>query len=102
MRHRAPDRLAGATGTVDARSADVTRSVLEKELDIRGVNRYCNTFPTAIRLMSERRVDLRPLVSHRCDFSSVTEAFAVASSSPSETMKVMVGPAGTSNRLTEA
>ena len=99
----APDLAAPAGVVVIVGWPEVARpefpleTVLEKELDIRGVNRYCNTFPTAIRLMSEGRVDLRPLVSHRYDFSSVTEAFAFASSSPSETMKVMVGPASSSD-----
>jgi len=66
-------------------------TILEKELDVRGVNRYCNTFPAAIRLLSDRRVDLRPLISHRFSFSSVVDAFSFAAGSPSETIKVMVG-----------
>ncbi|MFW6288875.1 MAG: NAD(P)-dependent alcohol dehydrogenase [Spirochaetota bacterium] len=68
-------------------------TILEKELDVRGVNRYCNTFPAAIRLLGERRVDLRPLISHRFAFSSVVDAFSFAARSPSETIKVMVGGA---------
>lgn len=68
-------------------------TVLEKELDVRGVNRYCNTFPTAVRLLAERRVDLGPLVSHRFAFSRVIDAFELAATSPSETVKVMVSSA---------
>ncbi|TVQ23082.1 MAG: NAD(P)-dependent alcohol dehydrogenase [Spirochaetaceae bacterium] len=69
-------------------------TILEKEIDVRGVNRYCNTFPAAIMLLSERRVDLRPLISHRFAFSSVVDAFSFAAGSPSETIKVMVGATG--------
>jgi L-iditol 2-dehydrogenase len=65
--------------------------VLEKELDVRGVNRYCNTFPAAIRLMADKRVDLTPLISHRYAFSNVVDAFAFASEHPAETVKVMIG-----------
>jgi len=65
-------------------------TVLEKELDVRGVNRYCNTFPTAIALLAERRIDLSPLVSHRFPFERVLDAFALAEGSPEETVKVMV------------
>ena len=39
--------------------------VMERELDVHGVNRYCNTYPTAIGLMATKKIDVMPLVSHR-------------------------------------
>jgi L-iditol 2-dehydrogenase len=65
-------------------------TVIEKELDIRGVNRYCNTYPTAISLLSSGKLDMRPLISHRFPFSQVVEAFHFASTHRSETVKVMI------------
>jgi L-iditol 2-dehydrogenase len=65
--------------------------VLEKELDVRGVNRYCNTFPTAIALLASGALEVSPLVSHRFPFEEVTDAFAFASTNRSETVKVMIG-----------
>ncbi len=64
--------------------------VLEKELDIRGVNRYANTYPTAIGLLASGRLDVHPLVSHRFPFDRVVEAFDFAVEHRAETIKVMV------------
>lgn len=65
-------------------------NVLEKELDVRGVNRYCNTYPKAIALLGAGLIDPSPLVSHRFSFGDVVPAFEFASGNKSNTMKVMV------------
>ncbi len=70
--------------------------VIEKELDIRGINRYCNTYPTALRLMESRKLDVRPLISHRFGFNEVVHAFEFASAHRDQTIKVLVGQAGRS------
>ncbi len=70
--------------------------VIEKELDIRGINRYCNTYPTALRLMESRTLDVRPLISHRFGFNEVVHAFEFASAHRDQTIKVLVGQAGES------
>jgi L-iditol 2-dehydrogenase len=64
--------------------------VMEKELDLRGVNRYCNAYPKAIALLGSGILETAPLVSHRFPFANVVEAFEFASSNKRETMKVMV------------
>jgi len=69
-------------------------TVIERELDVHGVNRYANAFPRAIALLADGRLDVHPLVSHRYPLDRVTEAFAFAADHPAETIKVMVrGPA---------
>lgn len=65
--------------------------VLDKELDIRGVNRYCNTYPTAISLLASGRLDVHRLVSHRFPFDQVVDAFNFAANHRAETIKVMIG-----------
>ena len=65
-------------------------SIIEKELDVHGTNRYANAFPRAIALLASRKVDVHPLVSHRFRLDEVTEAFAFAADHPAETIKVMV------------
>jgi L-iditol 2-dehydrogenase len=65
--------------------------VLDKELDVHGVNRYCNTYPRAIALLASGAIDVRPLISHRFPFNEVLQAFSFAESHPEETIKVMVG-----------
>jgi L-iditol 2-dehydrogenase len=64
--------------------------VLEKELDVRGVNRYANTYPTALSLLASGKLDVKPLISHRFPFAQVVEAFAFAAHHRTETIKVMV------------
>ena len=64
--------------------------ILEKELDVRGVNRYCNTYPTAISLLAAGKLDIDPLITHRFPFDQIVEAVAFASEHPAETIKVMV------------
>ncbi len=65
-------------------------TIIEKELDVHGVNRYCNAFPRAIALLASGAIDVHPLVSHRYSLDRVVEAFAFAADHPAETMKVMI------------
>jgi L-iditol 2-dehydrogenase len=64
--------------------------IIERELDVRGINRYRNTYPTAIELMSQRKIDVSSLVSHRYPFANLVEAIEFASTHRSETVKVLV------------
>ena len=64
--------------------------IIERELDVRGINRYRNTYPTAIELMSQRKIDVGTLVSHRFAFEDIVEAFEFASTHRNETIKVLV------------
>lgn len=64
--------------------------IMEKELDVHGVNRYCNAFPRAISLLASGAIDTRPLVSHRFAFARIVEAFSFAATHRGETVKVMV------------
>jgi threonine dehydrogenase-like Zn-dependent dehydrogenase len=67
-------------------------TVIEKEFDVHGVNRYCNAFPRAIALLASGALDVHPLVSHRFTLDRVTEAFSFAADHPAETIKVMQAP----------
>ncbi len=64
--------------------------VLEKELDVRGVNRYCNTFPAALELLASGRLGIGPLISHRFPFADVVEAFDFGLHHREEAVKIMV------------
>jgi L-iditol 2-dehydrogenase len=67
--------------------------VLEKELDVRGVNRYANAYPTAIALLASGKIDVAPLITHRFPFERIVEAVEFTSEHPAETIKVMVSAA---------
>ena len=64
--------------------------ILEKELDVRGVNRYCNTYPRAISLLASGQINVEPLVSHRFPFEQVVDAFRFASEHRASAIKIMV------------
>lgn len=46
-----------------------------REVDIRGVFRYCNTWPTAINMISSGQIDVKPLITHRFKLEDAWEAF---------------------------
>jgi len=63
-----------------------------RELDVRGVFRYVNTYPAAVRLVASRQVDLRPLVTHHFPLDRVEEAMETAHSRAGGAVKVVVHP----------
>ncbi|XP_076012028.1 sorbitol dehydrogenase [Genypterus blacodes] len=46
-----------------------------KEVDIRGVFRYCNTWPMAIAMLASGKVNVKPLVTHRFSLEQAVQAF---------------------------
>jgi L-iditol 2-dehydrogenase len=64
--------------------------IIEKEIDIVGINRYANTFPRAISMIASGQLDLSPIISHRFPFSEVRDAFAFASENKLSTLKVVI------------
>jgi L-iditol 2-dehydrogenase len=64
--------------------------IIEKELDIVGINRYANTFPKAISMIASGLLDLSPVISHRFSFHDVCDAFAYASKNKLSTLKVVI------------
>ncbi|XP_036399729.1 sorbitol dehydrogenase [Megalops cyprinoides] len=50
-------------------------SAAVKEVDIRGVFRYCNTWPMAIAMLASKRVNVKPLVTHRFPLEQAVQAF---------------------------
>ncbi|PIA34164.1 hypothetical protein AQUCO_03800026v1 [Aquilegia coerulea] len=61
-----------------------------REVDIVGIFRYKNTWPTCLELLSSGKIDVKPLITHRFGFSQseVEEAFET-SARGSDAIKVM-------------
>ena len=65
-------------------------TVMDKELDVRGVNRYCNVFPSAIALIAARRINVAPLVTHTFPLENIKEAFEFCLAREDNVVKVVV------------
>jgi L-iditol 2-dehydrogenase len=66
--------------------------VQDRELEVVGVFRYANTWPTAVHLAASGRVALDPLVTGHFSLPAVRDALTAGSTDPS-TVKVVVTPA---------
>ncbi|BAM78733.1 NAD-dependent sorbitol dehydrogenase [Cyanidioschyzon merolae strain 10D] len=64
-----------------------------REIDIFGVFRYSNTYPTCIALLASGRVNVKPLITHRfmgLEESSLEAAFETARTAANGAVKVML------------
>ena len=61
-----------------------------REVDLLGVFRYANTYPTALSMVASGRADVAALITDRYPLTEVQEAFDMAGAASGETIKVMV------------
>ena len=64
-------------------------TIVAKEFDVRGAFRFHEEFGTAVRLINQRLVDLKPLVSATLPYRDAGRAFALASDR-TQAMKVVL------------
>lgn len=84
-------RIGGIMVNVGCGALNITiplQTANTKEIDCKGVFRYRETWPLAIKLVSEKRVDVSKLVTHRFKLEQAMEAFEVAKSGVG--IKVMI------------
>jgi L-iditol 2-dehydrogenase len=76
-------RSGGTVVCIGMRDATMKLDVLAancREVDVRGIFRYVNCYPTAIDLIASGRVNVRPLITHTFSLEDYDEAFATAKS----------------------
>eukprot|EP01114_Cavostelium_apophysatum_P009413 TRINITY_DN2254_c0_g1_i3.p1 TRINITY_DN2254_c0_g1~~TRINITY_DN2254_c0_g1_i3.p1 ORF type:complete len:362 (-),score=63.10 TRINITY_DN2254_c0_g1_i3:203-1288(-) len=61
-----------------------------REVDIRGIFRYANCYPTALSLISSGKVDVKPLITHRFNLNTVVEAFTLARDLNNNAIKIAI------------
>ncbi|MGI9408735.1 MAG: L-idonate 5-dehydrogenase [Hyphomicrobiaceae bacterium] len=64
-------------------------AVTAKELSLRGSFRFHEEFPTAVRLMQSRLIDVKPLITHTLPLSDARQAFELANDR-SQAMKTQI------------
>jgi L-iditol 2-dehydrogenase len=60
-----------------------------RELVLQGTYIYTNSYPLAIELVSQGKINLKPLISHRYKLEQAKEAFETARTSRENALKVM-------------
>jgi L-iditol 2-dehydrogenase len=65
-------------------------NALTKELDVRGVWRYANIFPTAIKCVSEGKIDVKSLITHRFPLNEIIKGFETQIKKIGNPMKTMI------------
>ncbi|KAI9277406.1 chaperonin 10-like protein [Sporodiniella umbellata] len=79
--------LVGMGASVQSISvADVSA----REVDVKGVMRYCHTYPTAIEMLSSGKIDLKKLITHRYPFKDALQAFQHVKEGRTGTVKVVI------------
>lgn len=61
-----------------------------REVDIRGIFRYCNCYPVALEMVASGKVDVKPLVTHRYTLEECLDAFERAKTGSGGAIKVMI------------
>lgn len=65
-------------------------NALTREIDIRGVFRYCNDYPAALALVAGGRINVKKLITHHFDITQTADAFDASRYCRDGAIKVMI------------
>ncbi|KAJ8950185.1 hypothetical protein NQ318_003174 [Aromia moschata] len=65
-------------------------SALMREVDIRGVFRYNNDYPTAIEMVKTGKINVKPLITHHYTLEDTLKAFHTAMTQEGNPIKVLI------------
>ncbi|XP_031553122.1 sorbitol dehydrogenase-like [Actinia tenebrosa] len=65
-------------------------NALVREVDIRGIFRYVNCYPTALAMVASGTVNVKPLVTHHFKLEESRKAFETSASGEGGAIKVMI------------
>lgn len=70
---------------------------LSREVDIRGIFRYVNDYPTALAMVASGKINVKPLVTHHFSIEESLEAYEVARQGAGIKVMIHVQPRDTNN-----
>ena len=63
---------------------------VQKEISLAGSQGYCWDFQGALKLLADKRVNLKPLITHQVPLTQVQDAFELLLDPQKEAIKVVV------------
>jgi L-iditol 2-dehydrogenase len=66
--------------------------IVDNEIDIRGVFRYHNTYPTGVAIMAGENIDLEPVITDYMSLEETPKAFEKAINEKNSTLKIVIRP----------
>ncbi|MCD6321637.1 MAG: NAD(P)-dependent alcohol dehydrogenase [Clostridiales bacterium] len=76
----------GADGNVNI---NINRAI-SKEIDFKTIFRYRNIFPTALKMVSDGKIDIKGIVSHSYDFEQIAEAMEFVMNNKEKVVKAII------------
>ncbi|CAO3653314.1 unnamed protein product [Cunninghamella echinulata] len=64
--------------------------VSSREVDIKGIFRYVNTYPTAVEMIASGKINVKPLITHTYSFDDSIKAFEHVKSGKDDAIKVQI------------
>ncbi|MGD9091956.1 MAG: alcohol dehydrogenase catalytic domain-containing protein [Anaerolineales bacterium] len=83
--------MAILLGLFETPEASIPANIfVQKEITLTGSQGYCWDFQGALKLLADKRVDLKPLITHQLPLGQVQDAFDLLTDPQNEAIKVVV------------
>ncbi|KAI9276906.1 hypothetical protein BDA99DRAFT_494402 [Phascolomyces articulosus] len=79
--------LVGMGGSVQALPIS---EISAREVDIKGIFRYCNTYSTGVEMLASGAIDVKPLITHTYQLHDAVEAFKHVKENRDGAIKVQI------------